>query len=296
MKPDLVVNHGLTSYAGPSVASAAVLLLDAIRPDFPAADDPRVVKALLLAGASKDRIPEWRRNDTSNPYDRVWGAGELNVLNSYRILSAGHSPPVQNQDVEVRGWDTGVASSVQPVRYYFTVPEGKWANSFSSALTWHRELSPPTFVPGVADLNLRLYAAESFVIHGDPIDESVSAVDNVEHLFLRNLPPGQYAVEVSSGTSGVEYGIAWEVQLGTGPAISIRRSAGGEVFLDLTQLDPHVSYIIESSDSLAPASWDEAGTLRTADTEASTSATWQDPESPLPAARFYRLGWTSLRE
>ena len=295
MKPDLVVNQDLTSYAGPSVASAAALLLDAIRPAFPAADDPRVVKALLLAGASKDRILPWRRSNTSKPYDAVWGAGELNILNSHRILTAGRSAAAGDAEVGLRGWDAGTSSSAQPVRYFFTVPAGRSASTFSAALTWHRQLSPPAFVPSVADLDLRLFAAEAFALQGDPLDQSLSTADNVEHLFLRNLPPGQYALEVSSGTSGVLYGLAWEAQLGSGPSMSVRRGAGGEIYLDMTQLDPYVTYTIESSATLAPASWQTADTLRTADSSASTTDTWQDPENPPPMARFYRLGWTSIR-
>lgn len=296
MKPDLVVNQDLTSYAGPSAGSAAVLLLDAIRPAYPVADNPRVVKALLLAGASKDRLPAWRRTTTANPYDSTWGAGELNVQNSHRILATGRAVLSPLTDAPLRGWDVRSTDSTQPVRYFFTIPEATWAGTFSAVITWHRSLAPPTFTPSLANLNLRLFAADAFVVQGHPIDESVSTVDNVEHLFLRNLPPGQYALEITSDTSNVEFGIAWEAQRGTGPAISVRRETGGQVYLDLSQLDPYVTYTIESSETLAPTSWDEAGAIRTADYTASTTATWQDTALPLPAARYYRLKWTSPRD
>ncbi len=294
MKPDLVVNQPLTSYAGPSVASAAVLLLDVIRPAFPAADDPRVVKALLLAGTSKERIPAWKRDSAEKPYDAVWGAGEMNVHQSYHILTAGQSLPSATQEVNLQGWDLHTSAAL-PAKYFFTVPHGQWAATFSAVLTWHRQLAPPTFIPTTADLNLRLYAADGFVIQGEALDESRSTVDNVEHLFLRNLPAGQYVLEVSAGTPGVTYGLAWQVQTGPGPGLSIRRGTGGEVNLDLSQLDPYVTYTIEQSATLSVDSWVPVATLRTADSAASTSATWQDASAPLPSSRFYRLKWTSIR-
>lgn len=296
MKPDLVVNQDLTSYAGPSVGSAAALLLDAIRPAFPDADDPRVVKALLLAGASKARLPAWRRTAPSQPYDATWGAGELNVLNTHRILAAGRSTPGDTADVGLRGWDMQTVGTALPMRYFFTVPEGKWAETFSAVITWHRELAPPSFVPSMASLNLRLFAAEAFVLQGDAIDSSLSTLDNVEHVFLRNLPPGQYALEVSSDAGSAAFGVAWEAQLGSGPEMSVRREPSGETYLDLIGLDPYVSYTIESSETLSPTSWEDAATLRTADTTAATTATWQDSSLPLPAKRFYRLRWTSPRD
>lgn len=296
MKPDLVVDQGFTSFAGPAVGSAAALLLDAIRPAYLAADDPRVVKALLLAGASKSNIPAWHRADTTKPYHAVWGAGELNVLNAHHILTAGQGAPSGSTEVGLRGWDARDSSTATPRRYYFTIPQGAWAGTFSAALTWHRSLSAPFDTSSLVNLNLKLYASSGFDLLGSPIDQSISTVDNVEHLFQRNLPPGQYALEVTTDTDAVSYAIAWEAQTTlTGPTLAIRRGTGGEVLLDLAQLDPFLTYTIEASPGLSPSDWQPAATLRTADTTASTTATWQEPQAPLPQAKFYRLGWTSPR-
>ncbi len=61
MKPDLVVNETATSYAGPAVASVAAMLRQAIKAGYTAADNPRTIKAILLAGASKTNLPGWQR-------------------------------------------------------------------------------------------------------------------------------------------------------------------------------------------------------------------------------------------
>ncbi len=197
-------------------------------------------------------------------------------------------------EVQPKGWDTRESSSGQTQRYFFTIPTGKWAGTFSAALTWHRVV-PITFgTPTLVDLNLRLYAAGGLAVQGSAIDQSISAVDNVEHLFLRNLPAGQYALEVSTG-SPTAYALAWEAQLSGGPAASVRRTGSGQIWLDLSGLDPYVTYTVESSSTLAALDWQTATTLRTADTTAATTASWQDTSAGSAVRKFYRLRWTTLR-
>ena len=49
-------------------------------------------------------------------------------------------------------------------------------------------------------MNLRLVNASGLAV-GSTINESTSSIDNVEHVFLRNLPAGQYALEVNADTN-----------------------------------------------------------------------------------------------
>ena len=58
------------------------------------------------------------------------------------------------------------------------------------------------------DLALRIYAASGFS-KGVFLDESISAVDNIEHLFAATLPPGRYVLEVTGNEAGTFYGLAW---------------------------------------------------------------------------------------
>jgi hypothetical protein len=298
MKPDLVVETVYTSFASPAVASAATLLLDAIRPAFPDADHPEVVKALLLAGATKQNLPAWQRDVSTEPYDDVLGAGELNILNSHHILAAGKQAFSDSAEATRTGWDYATASSGSVRRYFFTIPAGQFANTFSAALVWNRNITKSglNFNASLQDLTLKLFASTAFTPSASPIQQSNSSVDNVEHLFLRNLPPGQYALEVGWSTSVTpyEYALAWESQIGTGPGVAIRRETDG-VYLDASRLDPFVTYTVEVSNDLSAASWSSAGTFRTADTTPSFTHTWQDGLSSLPAAKFYRLSWPSVR-
>ena len=108
----------------------------------------------------------------------------------------------------------------------------------------------------------------------------------------RNLPAGQYALEVSSDTDSVTYGLAWEVQPGSGPTVIVRIDAG-VAWLDLANLDPFTIYTIQKSNGLA--GWTDAATVRTADILPATTHSWQDPAAPLPSAAFYRLRWNAIR-
>ncbi|MES2593736.1 MAG: hypothetical protein V4662_00280 [Verrucomicrobiota bacterium] len=286
MKPDIVVNASFTSTASPCVGSVAALLLDAIRPAFPDADDPRVVKSIILSGASKDNLLGWKRANMSRPYDEVYGAGLLHVLNAYHILAAGRQTASEGASHGLRGWDRGTSSTSTPRHYFFTLLPNQWGATVSATITWHRDISSDYSVSTLANLNLHLRHASGFTI-GAVVDESISSIDNVEHLFLRNLPPGDYVLEVSASSNSITYGLSWEVQAGTGPQLNVTRD-GSQVTLLLSQLDPLKTYTIEHSGNLT--SWHTLTTLRTADTTPATTATQQDSVSTGP--KFYRLAWT----
>jgi hypothetical protein len=292
MKPDLVVDVGQTSLAGPAVASAAALLLDAIRPAFPQADDPRVVKAILLASASKNSLPGWRRVALDKPYDLVHGAGVLNVQRAWHVLAADEQMPSPSVPVAMRGWHGGISSASDPVRYFFTIPEGRWAETFSAALTWYREVGLPFDTSSLVNLDLKLYRASGLVITGVPLTQSVSVVDNVEHVFFRNLPAGEYALEIPAASAAAGYGLAWDTQLGAGPVLSLSYNGASQPVLSLTSLDPYVTYSIEAGSELTAGTWSVLTTVRTADTVPSPSASWTDTTAALSTRRFYRLRWT----
>lgn len=286
MKPDVVVDESVTSLAGPATASVATLLLDAIQPMYPAADDPRVLKAILLSAASKQSLLSWQRVSPSRPYDEVHGAGELNVRNAYHILTGGQQVPSDSGPCGLRGWDFRQSQTGTPRRYFFKLPPGQWGATVAVSLTWHRTVAADFSSASLADLNLHLRQA-SGLTPGVLIDESVSSIDNVEHLFRRHLPPGEYVLEVSAATAGVDYGLAWEIQIGTGPQLAVER-AGTAANLTLSQLDPLVRYTLEASPDLED--WQPLTTIRTADTTPATTATWQvvNPGT----TQFYRLVWS----
>ena len=88
-KPDITAPASETSYSTPQVAGAAAVLMQAgLRgdggSDTNSAADIRTVKALLLNGAIKPA--DWT-NGAASPLDARYGAGVLNVFNSYKQLA-----------------------------------------------------------------------------------------------------------------------------------------------------------------------------------------------------------------
>lgn len=295
MKPDLVVKADLTSYATPVVAGLAALLvqegLSSLDPD---AARPEVIKALLLAGASKDALPAWRRLAADRPYDAIWGAGEVNIRHAWHLQKAGRRSPSAVVEGAPNGWshETWTGDSHW---FYFSVPPGGGARVFSAALTWHRALDLNAGTAGLTNLNLTLHATEAFSALGAPVAVSASAIDNVEHVFLRHLPAGQYALEVSGAGAAVPYALAWRMEAGNGPQVSLRRSESAEWYLDSADLDPWTTYTIESRQLAGVGDeWRTEATFRTADAVPAFEHPWR-VSPPAEPGRVYRLRWTSVR-
>lgn len=210
-KPDIVAPAGATSFSTPQVSGAAAILLQAgARGDGGAgaaadSQDFRTVKALLLNGATKPA--GWTHTQTA-PLDPNYGAGILNVFNSYEQLAGGkhapitttatltlggpHAPPVVGgNEPSTVGWDfttlTMSAANDNVDHYFFNVTN---PSALTATLDWERQDGQAT----INNLDLYLYDANT----GALIDQSISAVDNVEYLFDQNLPAGRYDLQVLS--------------------------------------------------------------------------------------------------
>ncbi|MDB6027093.1 MAG: hypothetical protein JWM68_3316 [Verrucomicrobiales bacterium] len=221
-KPDLTAPGGATSFSTPYVAGAAAVLVQAANrgdggANVSAASDLRAIKALLLNGAVK---PSNWTNTATHPLDLRYGAGILNVFNSWKQLSGGkqtfaettshvsggvHPPGSSTNNVaSLVGWDFNSITNFKVQgnyqdrihHYYFNVP-ANGGNSFAltATLVWNRAAGKSS----IEDLNLFLYSATS----GSLVGSSISTVDNVEHLFLPKLPTGRYDLQVMKSASGV---------------------------------------------------------------------------------------------
>lgn len=212
VKPDLVAPSVYTSFAAPMVSGAAALLVEASesRPELVQARRPQVIKALLMAGATKEEFPGWSR-DWFRPLDANVGVGELHVYNSHSILTNG---PPQIGSPNLQAWDYDVVEGADTRSYTITVPAGHVLRNLSVVLTWHREFKDMdpgnTFEPEPidADLDLRLRRAGV----ANPIDESLSKADNVEHIYQAYLGPGTYSLDISADVHR-SFGIAWRSTL-----------------------------------------------------------------------------------
>lgn len=211
-KPDLTAPDANTSFSAPQVAGAAAVLQQAGwrgdgGPNTNAAADPRTLKALLLNGAVK---PVGWTNSAKTPLDARYGAGLFNLYNSYCQLAGGkqsnsvastvalaaaHPPAATtNTSGALSGWDfttvysSGTADAIN--HYYFNltngVGQGPWLAT--ATLVWNRQLGSDTIN------NLRLYLYN--LANSNLVACSTSAVDNVQHLWLPQLAPGRYDLQV----------------------------------------------------------------------------------------------------
>lgn len=234
VKPDIVVpDQGATSDATPHVAgSAALLVQTATTLGQSAGTDHRVIKSVLMAGTTKGRTSgnitglngTWSQGRTGNvitrPLDSTFGAGQLNMLRSYNIMSAGQQPASPTALVSSTGWDRQ-STATGGRTYFFNVPAGSSITEFSASLNWDMVNTPDnadftSFTRSLANLNLALYSANGVSL-GSLLWSSQSSVDNLEYLYINPalgigsaLPAGNYALQVTSGTANVTYGLAWQ--------------------------------------------------------------------------------------
>ncbi|XZE33603.1 PEP-CTERM sorting domain-containing protein [Pirellulaceae bacterium SH501] len=216
-KPDIVAPQGTTSSSTPVVSSAATMLHSAANSlNMTNARAPEVMKAILMAGADKTPFNSWS-NTSTRPLDPIFGAGEVDVYNSYKILEGGEfngSDVFSSVDSGLHGWDLGSIEAGDSQFWTFEISPGNSISEASALLTWNAryedaqgnfDLSQFT----VANMSMRLYEANGASL-GSMVALSDSPVDNVEHLYLRNLSSGRYALEISSDIA-TRFGLAWQI-------------------------------------------------------------------------------------
>ncbi|MSQ90859.1 MAG: hypothetical protein EXS01_05635 [Phycisphaerales bacterium] len=250
MKPELVAPGLYTSFSAPVVSSVAALLFQtaATHPLLIGntnADEPVVIRAALLAGAR--HRTGWTNNPatsgvlkgvTTEPIDRIYGADVVNVDRSHRILTGAEragaltaaaapiSPPA--------AWDYEAFPSA--TSRFWRIRSSATISELSIVATWNRTQTSPIAIPTLPDLNLTLFrvnasggldslegdAASVYYQSGNVASRSI--VDNIEHIYLKNLAAGEYVIEVKrigTTTAYSAFSLAW-----TMPALS------GDINLD----------------------------------------------------------------
>lgn len=211
IRPHLVAPAGTTSSATPMVSSAATILLQ--KAGTTNAAKTETMRSILMAGATKDEFTNWDRT-TTRPLDDRFGAGELNVFNSYKIIEGGEfnaSLAQPSFSVGQNGWSYVSEITAADTMYYnFDVAAGFRMKELSIALNWNLDVTdidndPNIFSPfaSLVNLDMRFFDASGMLI-----DQSISSVDNLEHLWLQNLSAGVYTLQITSdGTT--DFGLAW---------------------------------------------------------------------------------------
>ncbi|HEY2329619.1 MAG TPA: S8 family serine peptidase [Verrucomicrobiae bacterium] len=271
-KPDITALSGETSFSTPQVAGAAALLMQAALRgdgggDTNSASDMRMIKALLLNGAVK---PGGWTNSNSSPLDARYGAGVLNVFNSYQqlaggkcgyiisttVASGGAHPPTGDAGTvsSLNGWDFNTNTSVSvPLaedavnHYYFNATNGPGNVIATATLVWNRQENQT----GINNLDLFLYNCAS----SNLVTCSTSRVDNVEHIFTPNLPPGRYDLQVwKAGGLGIvsaaePYALAFSF---TSPTLALAKSGTN---LNLSWPVYPAGFLAEASTNLTSGTW-----------------------------------------
>lgn len=243
MKPELVAPGQFTSFSTPVVSAAAALMYEtaATAPYSTNANRRKgvTVKSALLCGAA--HAAAWQngspatgpsRGITSRPLDRVFGAGTVNVDRAHRIITATESlgsgtaaSAASGVAQPLAGWDHETYGVGTQRHYRINVPS---ACDASFLVTWNRvpntAWTSPT-APPVMNLRLELRKVIGGTVTSITGDAgigvfaggnvvSTSAVDNVEHLYVRGLQPGSYVLTVAREDSLVTTAgatVAWLV-------------------------------------------------------------------------------------
>jgi hypothetical protein len=293
IKPDLVSpgSTNATSYSTANVSGMAALLLGHAytHPELSAVFNPEVNKAIIMAGASK--TAGWS-NSSSQPLDQILGAGTANILNSFDLLVAGEHGAGASP-VPASGWDYAEINPTSDTKYTFLIQEETTARTLSVILTWFRQFGPNpeangfADLPTLADFELRLYQSQGGAL-GNQIALSDSAIDNVEHLYLENLPAGEYTLTIATDTPS-PYAIAWQTRADGVPEVVLDNiaSGSGAVTVNLENLITGVSYTLQYSVDLS--NWSDLYAV----TASSETETFTQVAMPIGATRgFYRIVWT----
>jgi hypothetical protein len=261
-KPDIVAPGTEISFTTPYVAGAAAVLLQAATAgdggtNTADAGDARTIKALLLNGALKPS--DWTHT-TNAPLDTRYGAGVLNLYYSYQQLAGGqqgytsqntvspgaaHPPISSGQAVgSLAGWDfeslAGNPLQDTVSHYLFNVSSN---STLTATLVWERHAE----MTNINNLALFLYDATNAAL----LSCSVSMVDNVQHLYLPCLLPGNYDLEVVTyaRSTAETYALAFQFYTMSPPSLSTGFTATSAT---VTWPGSPTVYALQQTSSLKP--------------------------------------------
>jgi len=304
-KPDLVAPQSETSYSTPYVAgAAAVLLQSAARGDggtnTSAAGDARTLRALLINGALKPG--DWTHTPAA-PLDVRYGAGVLNLYYSWQQLTNGRQPFSVSQTVSagdahppgtpsalipsLLGWDFQTVTNPSPDcdvvnHYYFDNSASPAAAlTLTATLAWNRGAGQTN----INNLALFLYNCAG----GGLVSNSVSTVDNVQHIYVPSLAPGQYDLQVvkygglsQSVTPSETYALAFQFYPISPPPLCVSLSGTNTVVS--WPWSPTIFNLQQASSLTPPITWAPVPAVGLiADTTVSVTL------NPAGSAAFYRL-------
>ena len=249
-RPDLVAPSDYTSFATPLVSAAAAFLVqEGHNGGTTLSTDPvvrsttnrnmdtiynaersEVVKAALMAGASRTS-PNFNQSyvvNTANGLNNVYGAGQLNINNSYHVIAGGEQNSREDflaggGEIKGMGFDYdpafgGANGSNKTGTYVFhTLTSG----DMSASLVWNLKVAGITgqgfdTTATLYHLGLFLYDVSD---NNRLVASSDSSVDNTQNLWtsLNSDQIYQLIVKVDPGQLDFlwDYGLAWDITAAT---------------------------------------------------------------------------------
>lgn len=244
-RPDIVAPARFTSNSAPRVAGAAALLVGFAHRAGAGVSEGRhtgrrtgltiwhaetseAVKAALMAGASRrtnnstgERLGDVDGYGTDETYrtdnglDLRYGAGQLDVYRSYRVLAAGE----REGQVEPRGFDYrpdfgGADGTARRAAYRFTAS----GTRLGASLVWNVRIDTAngewTGEALLYDIDLQLYDLSR--PEAGPVAQSAGRHDNTENIWTELVPGRRYELRVHvprlQPDFDWDYALAWCVR------------------------------------------------------------------------------------
>jgi len=202
------------------------------------AENSEVIRAAFMAGASRADVTASDNagfNDiytvsTSNGLDARYGAGELDMVNSYEIITAGEQDSREEgnlTDISASGFDYDPSfTDADGATYDFTISV---PSLLAATLVWNVDIDIDDVVEVNNEVNpnltnaATLYDLDLLLIDrssGTQVAGSQSTIENTENIYLPTLGAGDYSLSVvpKSGQSFTwDYGLAWRFEAIPGP-------------------------------------------------------------------------------
>ena len=244
-RTEIVAPLTTTSAATPVVAATAALLVETGQTNpglsngstsnrngdiIYNAERSETIKAALLAGADRytknlsttANITDYRldaANQSVNGLDARFGAGQVNVYNSYHIIAAGEQDSAEDGgagSIGVFGFDYdpsfGGSNSNSVASYSFSTDTGSVI--LSASLAWNISIADSGVNFGgnatFYDLDLFLYDVTN---NQTLLISSTSSIDNTENIWIALQAGRNYLLQVrpKSGQFSWDYAIAWRL-------------------------------------------------------------------------------------
>lgn len=292
-KPEIVSSGSATSWSTGQVSSGATYIHGYAKLSgfTDITDNTEVQRAILLAGATKEEFPSWQNaasdptSTETRPLDPNYGAGEMNIFHSHRIIEGGTPTGTA---IDRHGWDYDDLGRNASRTYTFTIPTEVSSASLSAMLCWNRPVTE-TNLGGSYSYGYGTLRNLNLELSGGTLSTALvsnGTLDNLEHIYTTSLGPGSYSLTVSqsggSNFSPQAYGLAWRINID--PVVEVPTTSPTVTGVEVENLVPGHTYEVWECNDLS--GWTYVNSF----TPTTSTYSWNSPNLPnADTEYFYRL-------